>query len=197
MYKRIKDETDLLAKMRLPIRGKQYLHVYVWKNNNAMRDNYDYDGDFAAAYCGLTYKVEVDTGEPVVGNKFGEIHFVHNGYGAGIFAHELQHFVMDWIDVYGCEFEEEQIEEICTMVGKMTVKYWVWFYDTFERNTHATVEELQTKVEELRTSLLLVLDDVDYTAKHPGCRVNTMVGAALPKEIIVRARQALEERVHG
>ena len=132
MYKRIKDNTGLLARMRLPIVDKQYLHVYVWENKDAMHDNYDYDGDFAAAYCGLAYKVYVDTGELALGNKFGEIHLVHNGYGAGIFAHELQHFVMDWIDIYGCDFKEEQIEEVCSMVGNMTAKYWTWFYKNFE-----------------------------------------------------------------
>ena len=132
MYKRIKDKADLLTMMQLQIVGKQYLHVYIWKNEKAMHSNYDYDGDFAAAYCGLAYKVDVDTGRLVLGNKFGEIHLVHNGYGAGTFAHELQHFIMDWIDVYGCEFEEDQIEEICRIVGNMTTKYWNWFYKNFE-----------------------------------------------------------------
>lgn len=126
MYKRVKDKSDLLAMMRLPIVGKQYLHIYVWKTNEAMRLNYDFDGGFAAAYCGLAFYVDVDSGETIVGNKFGEIHLVKDEFGVGIFAHELQHFILDWIDVYGCEFVNE---DICLIVGNMTNKFWTWFYD--------------------------------------------------------------------
>ncbi len=41
----------------------------------------------------------------------------------------------------------------------------------------------------LRTCLTVVLDCVDYTAGN--CRVNEMVGAVLPKEIIEQARNIL------
>ena len=128
MYKRVKDKTDLLAMLKLPIVGKQYLHVYVWKTNEAMRLNYDFDGGFAAAYCGMTVKEMVPSRELIIGNKWGEIHLVQGEFGVGVFAHELQHFIIDWIDVYGCEFVSEQIEEICLIVGDMTRKFWVWFF---------------------------------------------------------------------
>lgn len=49
-----------------------------------------------------------------------------------------------------------------------------------------------TKEDELRAALLLILDHVDYTAKHPGCRMNEMVGAVLPEVVIRRAREALK-----
>jgi hypothetical protein len=39
-----------------------------------------------------------------------------------------------------------------------------------------------------RTALLTILDSVDYTAGN--CRVNEMVGAVLPREMIVMARMA-------
>lgn len=48
---------------------------------------------------------------------------------------------------------------------------------------------LEDKADELRTALLLVLDCVDYT--HGNCRMNEMVAAVLPKEIIERARKAV------
>ncbi len=41
-----------------------------------------------------------------------------------------------------------------------------------------------------RTALLTVLDQVDYTAG--ACRVNEMVGAVLPNEVITLAREALK-----
>lgn len=40
------------------------------------------------------------------------------------------------------------------------------------------------------TALRLILDSVDYTSG--ACRVNEMVGAVLPTEIIIIARKALE-----
>ena len=43
--------------------------------------------------------------------------------------------------------------------------------------------------ERLSASLHVVLDAVDYTV--PNCRVNEMVGAVLPQELIVMAREAL------
>lgn len=42
-----------------------------------------------------------------------------------------------------------------------------------------------------RTALLTVLDQVDYT--NGACRVNEMVGAVLPKEVIALARKAVAE----
>jgi len=44
---------------------------------------------------------------------------------------------------------------------------------------------------DIRTALLTILDQVDYTAGN--CRVNEMVGAVLPVEVIKLAREALEE----
>jgi hypothetical protein len=41
----------------------------------------------------------------------------------------------------------------------------------------------------LRTAVLLVLDSADYTAGN--CRANEMVGAVLPREIIVQLRNAV------
>ena len=43
--------------------------------------------------------------------------------------------------------------------------------------------------ERLRVALLVVLDATDYTAH--GCGVTEMVGAVLPKELIVMARDAI------
>ena len=47
----------------------------------------------------------------------------------------------------------------------------------------------QIEVTELRASLGVLLDQVDYTAG--ACSLTSMVGAALPKEVIDKARAAL------
>jgi hypothetical protein len=42
-----------------------------------------------------------------------------------------------------------------------------------------------------RTALLTILDSVDYMAGY--CRPNEMVGAVLPKEMIMMARKAIAD----
>jgi hypothetical protein len=40
-------------------------------------------------------------------------------------------------------------------------------------------------------ALATLLDQVDYTSDPPACRLNEMVAAVLPREIIVLCREAL------
>jgi hypothetical protein len=49
----------------------------------------------------------------------------------------------------------------------------------------------KTKIEALKSVILLLLDQVDYTSG--ACDVAEMVGAVLPKEAITRARAALQK----
>jgi len=62
----------------------------------------------------------------------------------------------------------------------------------FTRGTIARMMEeksaLEAERDRLRQALLLVLDQVDYTSG--ACGLTEMVGAVLPKEIIVQARSA-------
>ena len=46
-----------------------------------------------------------------------------------------------------------------------------------------------------RTALLIILDQVDYTAGN--CRPNEMVGAVLSKEIIALCREAAQQSVQS
>jgi hypothetical protein len=46
-------------------------------------------------------------------------------------------------------------------------------------------------VQTLREALLVVLDQIDYTADPPACAVTEMVGAVLPVDVIKAARAAL------
>ena len=49
----------------------------------------------------------------------------------------------------------------------------------------------KTTADTLRLALQLILDQVDYTTGN--CRVNEMVGAVLPKEILDIVKNALKE----
>ena len=68
--------------------------------------------------------------------------------------------------------------------------------DLERKHDRATIHNLKTALEAYRTqtaqadvAIRLLLDSVDYLAGN--CTANEMVGAALPKEIIMRARQTL------
>ena len=50
------------------------------------------------------------------------------------------------------------------------------------------MEDQSKRIETLRAALLLLLDNIDYEAGN--CRVNEMIGAVLPKEILRKAREA-------
>ena len=46
------------------------------------------------------------------------------------------------------------------------------------------------KMEAMRTALLLILDNIDYEAGN--CRINEMIGAVLPKEMLRIAKSAVK-----
>lgn len=52
------------------------------------------------------------------------------------------------------------------------------------------MDALRVQRNNMRTAILLILDAVDYTSGS--CRVNELVGAVLPKEIIQKARESLK-----
>ncbi len=56
-------------------------------------------------------------------------------------------------------------------------------------NLEAVLEAYRTQTAQADVAIRLLLDSVDYLAGN--CTANEMVGAALPKEIIMRARQTL------
>jgi hypothetical protein len=61
-------------------------------------------------------------------------------------------------------------------------------YGNHNRPGGREMEDQSKRIEALRTALLLLLDNIDYEAGN--CRVNEMIGAVLPKEILRKAREA-------
>lgn len=54
-----------------------------------------------------------------------------------------------------------------------------------------TIENQERHIEALRTALLLLLDNIDYSVGN--CRPNEMIAAILPREILVVARRAVSQ----
>ena len=119
-YIRIKDKTDLAGMVKIDIPRSQYIHVYVWDTLAAMYKNTDFDRDnYGACYAASVHTKRL----------FGEIHLVKGSFGAGLFAHEFQHFVLHWMHEYGYPHGREK-EEICLMVHRATATFWGWFHKT-------------------------------------------------------------------
>jgi len=136
LYRRNKDFGKLSLLMEIRIGSKHYLHVYIWETHEAMYINCGAEKGDGGYYLGLPYKYDTENDVPLPKPKFGEIHLVLDYFGAGTFAHELQHFILDWIDTWDLVDNDETI---CWTVGKMTTEFWNKFYDNYGviQNEHA------------------------------------------------------------
>lgn len=64
--------------------------------------------------------------------------------------------------------------------------------DKITKPLHVEIDRLTAELADVRAALLVVLDQVDYTAN--ACGVTEMVGAVLPLEVIRQARAALKSK---
>ena len=131
MYTEHKDESGLSGTIKLDMYDGLYLEVYLWNDLEAMYTGTKFRGDYAARYVSLPYKIRALDGHKIIGPKYGEIHMELGNIGGGIFAHELQHFVLDYIDTYELDFAGEDNERICLLVGNMTADFWSQFYEMY------------------------------------------------------------------
>jgi hypothetical protein len=74
--------------------------------------------------------VDKDGSVTVINKVVSTIHLYIKGFGAGVFAHELQHFIQFWISLGVISKEDE--EAIPNLAMSLTSDFWNWFYDTFK-----------------------------------------------------------------
>lgn len=73
---------------------------------------------------------------------------------------------------------------------KMTDGYYCACAISIQELMQSEIDSQAAKIERLRSELLLVLDQVDYTSG--ACRANEMIGGVLDQSVIVSARDALK-----
>ena len=120
-----------------------WVKCYVWDTPEEMRLYLDGKQDKGqwqkteACYLGFdwTWEVEENGQTSFITRKLGELHFHNESMGAGIVAHEIQHFLtawvvnMDWVkDLTG----DRYWEPIAKLAGDLTREFWNGFYDRFE-----------------------------------------------------------------
>jgi hypothetical protein len=128
------------TKFKIPTFGDSYLSCNIWNTRDEMRaatnGKFDIGGEHSACYIGTLWKI---TESGIKTKCLGHLHFSTEDMGAGIVAHELQHFITNLIATYQ-EFREgfsldniDDIEEICLITGDLTREFWIEFYKRFEQ----------------------------------------------------------------
>lgn len=106
--------------------GDRFIRVFIWPTIDEMRKAVVQD-DIFGYWHGNDVRIDYKDiyHEPTILTKHaGDIHLYKDGYGAGVFAHELQHFIQSWYSIIG----EGDNEFWPTIAGEITSKFWEWHY---------------------------------------------------------------------
>ena len=129
--------------IRLHPTESHVLRVFIWKSHDDMYyalRNIRHEGeDNYGGYFGVKETrvfVEDNGSQTILSKNVGDIHLVLNHFGAGVFAHELQHFMMSWIDNAGWhDILGEYWEPIALLSGDITNEFWTKFYEKYQETT--------------------------------------------------------------
>jgi hypothetical protein len=67
--------------------------------------------------------------------SFGQIHLCKKFIGAGYFAHELQHFMIDYSEESECHpLDPKANERMAYLAGDLTAQFWSEYYKRFPPN---------------------------------------------------------------
>ncbi len=129
-----KDYRGLLSSFDLKF-GRRVLRVFIWKTVASLRKNtYFPKGKQLGAY--VHYPMRGKTG------LFGEIHLVKAWIGAGYVAHEVQHFMLDWLlwemshgyKSRSMTYQEFMNEKMAYLAGDITREIWNEYYKILRQN---------------------------------------------------------------
>lgn len=113
-YVEHKDFSDLFTRFAISF-DFQSLDVFVWNSVEGLRRNtYFKENDYYGAYAFYPYRKR--------NGLFGEIHLVKPEIGAGYVAHEIQHFLFDWL--LGQTMTDKTNERMATLAGNVTKEFW-------------------------------------------------------------------------
>lgn len=89
---------------------------------------------FTAYFMGPRTKIRITpSGKSRVDKPaVGDIHLVNGYFGGGVFAHELQHFVQWFIDIFGLSPMDRHWETVAEIAGEMTREFWERFYEDYD-----------------------------------------------------------------
>jgi len=117
-YVEYKDLKDLRFQFSV-LFGSQNVLVYVWRSVRGLKRNTNFKGDYVGAYV-------ANPARRTRSGLFGEIHLVSNRVGAGYVAHEIQHFLYDWLMEQ--KQNESTNEKLALLAGEFTRSFWIEYY---------------------------------------------------------------------
>jgi len=127
-YVEHKDLKDLYTRFALSF-GSRSLDVYIWKSVRGLRRNtYFKTNDQMGAYVYYPYRKRR--------GLFGEIHLLKWMIGAGYVAHEIQHFMLDWLldhKLTGATAAAALNEPMAKLAGDITRYFWNRYCQVVER----------------------------------------------------------------
>ena len=85
--------------------------------------------DAHACYLGAHWRF-VDS--DLKSRKLGELHFFLDAVGAGVVAHEIQHFISHWVSAMDWDIGEKHFEDVAELAGNLTTEFWVAFYERYQ-----------------------------------------------------------------
>jgi len=137
-YKKNKDLTYCIANFKLKIYTPYYVHVYLWMSKGSMHRALGNGQDYEAIYVPLPYTVyeSSDWRIPVTGNKIGELHFPMESVGSGTVAHELLHFLFDWMKKSMLDDVEDE-ERLCLLFGDITAQFWRKYFSLWSKQNES------------------------------------------------------------
>jgi hypothetical protein len=116
----------------LRIDSRHKLAVYVWPTVARLRKAWR-DSDHSDATGTLAFwrskRIRISARGSVVSELIGSIHLPLGKFGAGIFAHELQHFMDFWSS---CVSGRDN-EYLPGIAGRMTSEFWRKYYKRWPR----------------------------------------------------------------
>lgn len=120
---------ELSSTWRLPINMRSYLDIYVWNTRDGMYDNCHFRnrGKYLGCYIGIPGRKQ--------SGLFGEIHLVRDMIGAGYVAHEITHFVYDYLFFSIDKFATIDSERFAKITGDVTNRFWTEFYNRYEEKS--------------------------------------------------------------
>ncbi|MGH9426027.1 MAG: hypothetical protein ACRD2L_06970 [Terriglobia bacterium] len=129
----MKVKPDAVFVLHVPRSHK--LMVYIWPTLKAMRTRIK-TLEGAARNQSHTFgffhapRTKIIKGRSVVVKRrvVGQIHLVKGRFGAGVFAHELQHFLSWWSWVKEYDLIGKDWERVSYLAGNLTTKFWQLFY---------------------------------------------------------------------
>ena len=114
-----------------------WVTCYIWEtledmHNFVATQHPDWNRDYSACYLGNAW--EFNNGIELKTRKLAELHFANGEFGAGIFAHELQHFLVDWIKKMGWSrgLYKKYWEDIAHLAGHLTSEFWTEYYERYD-----------------------------------------------------------------